>query len=71
MRKELRTSSTNSSGCSNAAKWPPLSGALNQRRSVNRVRAHRSDTPRISFGNDDAPDGQVIGSMFTVLKLSQ
>ena len=48
-------------GCSNAAKWPPLSCSLHSRMSVKRRSAQRRDGAKISAGKIDIPDGTSIG----------
>ena len=74
----MRTSSTNASGCSKAAKWPPRSSSFQCRMSVKRLAAHRREGRGFSLGKIEHPAGTVTTSVvapakrrWTCLKLSQ
>src|SRR5689334_8165630 len=75
--KEARSSSTNSAGCSKAAKWPPRSGSLQYRMSVKRRSAQRREGRGVSL-KTGAPNGvstvsvcAPVNQSLTVAKLSQ
>src|SRR5258708_26338604 len=69
--KQLRTSRTNVSGCSKAAKCPPLVSSLKYTSLANLFSAHRFDVRNISFGKIEQPTGTVTGSVSVRRKLSQ
>src|SRR5687767_1980163 len=72
VRKNVRTSSTNTEGSSIAAKWPPASSSFQCRMSVKRRSAHRREGRKISPGNSDIPDGtSIVPPPRKALKLSQ
>jgi hypothetical protein len=60
-RKNARTSSTKSSGCSNAAKCPPRSGSFQWRMSVKRFSAHRRDGRWSSLGKAARLTKKIVG----------
>ena len=60
--KQLRTSRMNISGCSNAAKCPPLVSSLKYTTLANLFSAHRRDVRNISLGKIEQPTGMVTGS---------
>src|SRR5258708_25289427 len=60
--KQLRTSRMNVSGCSNAAKCPPLVSSLKYTTLANLFSAHRRDVRNISLGKIEQPTGTVTGS---------
>jgi len=62
LRKQHRTWSTKIVGCSNAAKWPPVSCVSKKRKSVKRRRAKRSEVLKISFWKTLHPNGTGIVS---------
>ena len=77
-RKNERISSTNSSGCSKAAKCPPRSSSFQWRISRKRFCAHRRDGRWSSLGKIEQPVGTATVSVvrpeihsFTCLMLSQ
>src|SRR5258708_35604400 len=69
--KQFRTSRTNVSGCSKAAKCPPLLSSLKYTSLANLFSAHRLDVRNISFGKIEQPTGTVTGSVSVRRKLSQ
>src|ERR1700758_2350111 len=70
-RKQLRTSLTNVSGCSKAAKWPPLVSSLKYTSLANLFSAHRFEVRKISLGKIEQPTGTATGSVIVRRKLSQ
>ncbi len=72
VRKNRRTSSTNSSGCSNAAKWPPFSISLQWVMLVKFGSIQRRTGVMISLGNTATPVGTfTTGADRRLPKLSQ
>ena len=68
----LRTSSTNRSGSSSAAKCPPRSSWFQCRMSVYTPSAHRREAPKSSFLNCEIPAGTAtVGAAAARSKLSQ
>lgn len=62
-RKNERTSSTNRSDCSKAAKCPPRSGSFQWRMSRKRFSAHRRDGRWSSLGKIEQPVGTATVSV--------
>ena len=61
-RKNARTSSTNSSGCSKAAKWPPRGISFQCLMSLKNGSHHERTGGTISMGNFATPVGTVTGA---------
>jgi nitrite reductase/ring-hydroxylating ferredoxin subunit len=70
-RMQVRTSSTNVSGCSNAAKWPPFGSVLKCTRFGKRASHQRRELRKISFGKMLQPTFTETASKGGELKLSQ
>ena len=70
-RKQFLNSSMKASGCSKAAKWPPLSNSFQWTSLVNRFSAHRREPRKTSLGKTLHPTGMPMGSKLNLLKLSQ